>query len=136
MSEPNFQDMSDYKPAKNEEFMSPGQIEHFKKKLTLWRDQLIHDAESTINHIQEDSTQVADINDRATLEEEFALELRTRDRERKLINKIDKTLHLIEMGDYGYCKTCGVEISLARLEARTTADECIDCKSIGEKREI
>jgi DnaK suppressor protein len=99
-------------------------------------DQLISDAESTINHIQEDSNQVADINDRATLEEEFALELRTRDRERKLISKIEKTLHIIELGDYGYCKTCGAEISLVRLEARPTADECIDCKTIAERKEV
>ncbi|TEU23113.1 MAG: RNA polymerase-binding protein DksA, partial [Gammaproteobacteria bacterium] len=100
------------------------------------RDQLISDAESTINHIQEDSTQVADINDRATLEEEFALELRTRDRERKLIGKIEKILHIIELGDYGYCKTCGTEISLVRLEARPTANECIDCKTIAERKEV
>lgn len=136
MSEPNFQDIPAYKPAKDEEFMSEGQIAHFKAKLNAWRDQLISDAESTITHIQEDSSQVADINDRATLEEEFALELRTRDRERKLISKIEKTLHLIELGDYGYCKTCGIEISLERLEARPTADECIDCKTIAERKEI
>ena len=135
MSEPNFQDIPAYKPAKDEEFMSEGQIAHFKAKLNAWRDQLINDAESTITHIQEDSSQVADINDRATLEEEFALELRTRDRERKLISKIEKTLHLIELGDYGYCKTCGIEISLERLEARPTADECIDCKTIAERKE-
>jgi RNA polymerase-binding protein DksA len=136
MSEPNFQDIPAYKPSKNEDFMSTTQMEHFKNKLTMWKDQLISDAESTINHIQEESNQVADINDRATLEEEFALELRTRDRERKLISKIDKTLHVIELGDYGYCKTCGAEISLTRLEARPTADECIDCKTVAEKREI
>lgn len=136
MSEPNFQDIPAYKPAKNEEFMSDGQTEHFKAKLNAWRDQLISDAESTITHIQEDSSQVADINDRATLEEEFALELRTRDRERKLIGKIEKTLHAIELGDYGYCKTCGTEISLVRLEARPTANECIDCKTIAERKEV
>ncbi|MDE0949403.1 MAG: TraR/DksA C4-type zinc finger protein, partial [Candidatus Thioglobus sp.] len=71
-----------------------------------------------------------------TIEEEFALELRTRDRERKLINKIDKTLHLIDTGDYGYCKTCGIEIALNRLEARPTADQCIDCKTVEERKEI
>ena len=136
MSEPDFQDIPAYKPAKNEEFMSTGQIEHFQTKLNTWRKQLISDAESTITHIQEDSTQVADINDRATLEEEFALELRTRDRERKLISKIEKTLHIIDLGDYGYCKTCGAEISLVRLEARPTADECIDCKTIAERTEV
>jgi DnaK suppressor protein len=116
--------------------MSKGQLKHFIYKLNVWRDQLVYEAENTINHIQEDSAPVADINDRATIEEEFALELRTRDRERKLINKIDKTLHTIDIGDYGYCKTCGIEITLKRLEARPTADQCIDCKTISEKKEI
>lgn len=136
MSEPNFQNIANYQPQKDEEFMSAMQLTHFSKKLKLWRAQLVDDAETTINHIQEDSAQVADTNDRATLEEEFALELRTRDRERKLISKIDKTLRLIELGDYGYCKTCGTEISLVRLDARPTADECIDCKTVAERKEV
>jgi DnaK suppressor protein len=136
MSQTDYQDIPHYALKKGEEFMSKAQLDHFINKLNIWRDQLVSDAESTISHIQKDSTQVADINDRATLEEEFALELRTRDRERKLIGKIDKTLHIIEMGDYGYCKTCGAEISLVRLEARPTADECIDCKTISEKKEV
>ncbi|BAS67749.1 MAG: RNA polymerase-binding protein DksA [Gammaproteobacteria bacterium] len=136
MSESVFHNIPDYKPKKDEDFMSDGQIEHFKIKLNTWKDQLVSDAESTITHIQEDSSKVADINDRATLEEEFALELRTRDRERKLIGKIEKTLHMLELGDYGYCKTCGAEISLMRLEARPTADECIDCKTIAERKEV
>ena len=135
-TEPNFNEIPAYIPKKGEDFMSKGQIKHFIHKLNVWRDQLVYEAENTINHIQEDSTPVADINDRATIEEEFALELRTRDRERKLINKIDKTLHMIDMGDYGYCKTCGIEITLQRLEARPTADQCIDCKTISEKKEI
>ncbi|ABL02182.1 transcriptional regulator TraR/DksA family [Candidatus Ruthia magnifica str. Cm (Calyptogena magnifica)] len=136
MSQPNYQEIPNYQPKKNEKFMNNSQLEHFRKKLNTWRKQLVDDAESTINHIQKDSNQVADINDRATLEEEFALELRTRDRERKLIGKIDKTLYIIELGDYGFCKTCGAEISLVRLEARPTADECIDCKTIAEKKEV
>lgn len=136
MPDPNFQDIADYKAKKNEAFMNEKQTEHFKIKLDAWKSQLINDAETTITHIQEDSSKVADINDRATLEEEFALELRTRDRERKLISKIEKTLHTIELGDYGYCKTCGAEISLMRLEARPTADECIDCKTIAERKEV
>ena len=136
MSQTDYQDIPHYTLKKGEEFMSKAQLDHFINKLNIWRDQLVSDAESTISHIQKDSTQVADINDRATLEEEFALERRTRDRERKLIGKIDKTLHIIEMGDYGYCKTCGAEISLVRLEARPTADECIDCKTISEKKEV
>jgi DnaK suppressor protein len=136
MSQTDYQDIPHYALKKGEEFMSKAQLDHFISKLNIWREQLVSDAESTISHIQKDSTQVADINDRATLEEEFALELRTRDRERKLIGKIDKTLHIIEMGDYGYCKTCGAEISLVRLEARPTANECIDCKTISEKKEV
>lgn len=116
--------------------MNEAQLAHFKHKLSTWRVQLVADAEATITHIQEDTAHVADTNDRATLEEEFALELRTRERERKLIGKIDHTLHIIELGDYGFCKTCGTEISLVRLEARPTADECIDCKTIAEKKEV
>ncbi len=136
MSQTDYQDFPNYEPKDGEEFMNEAQLDHFKAKLNAWREQLVSGAESTINHIQEEATQVADINDRATLEEEFALELRTRDRERKLINKIDKTLHTIELGDYGYCKTCGAEIALIRLEARPTADECIDCKTIAERKEV
>ena len=136
MSQTDYQNIPHYALKKGEEFMSKAQLDHFITKLNIWREQLVSDAQSTISHIQKDSTQVADINDRATLEEEFALELRTRDRERKLIGKIDKTLHIIEIGDYGYCKTCGAEISLVRLEARPTADECIDCKTISEKKEV
>lgn len=136
MSEPHFQNIPHYQLKKNEEFMGNAQLEHFKVKLNAWKDQLVDDAKTTITHIQEDSSKVADINDRATLEEEFSLELRARDRERKLISKIEKTLHIIELGDYGYCKTCGTEISLVRLEARPTADECIDCKTVAERKEI
>jgi len=134
--DPNFKEIPAYIPKKGEEFMSSGQLKHFIHKLSVWRDQLVFEAENTINHIKEDSAPVADNSDRATIEEEFAIELRTRDRERKLINKIDKTLHIIDMGDYGYCKTCGIEIALKRLEARPTADQCIDCKTISEKKEI
>ena len=135
-TEPNFEEVPSYIAKKGEEFMNNGQIKHFVHKLNVWREQLVYEAENTINHIQEDSSPVADKNDRATIEEEFALELRTRDRERKLISKIDKTLHVIDMGEYGYCKTCGIEIGLKRLEARPTADQCIDCKTISEKKEI
>ena len=135
-TEPNFEEVPSYIAKKGEEFMNNGQIKHFVHKLNVWREQLVYEAENTINHIQEDSAPISDNNDRATIEEEFALELRTRDRERKLISKIDKTLHIIEMGEYGYCKTCAIEIGLERLEARPTADQCIDCKTISEKKEI
>ena len=111
-------------------------LKHIKEKLLTWREQLVAESENTVTHMQDDASKVADINDRATLEEEFSLELRARDRERKLIDKIDKTLHLIELGNYGFCKTCDIEISAARLEARPTADQCIDCKTIEEKHEL
>ena len=86
ITEPNFNEIPAYIPKKGEDFMSKGQLKHFIHKLNVWRDQLVFEAENTINHIQEDSAPVSDNNDRATIEEEFALELRTRDRERKLIN--------------------------------------------------
>jgi DnaK suppressor protein len=135
-TEPNFEELPSYIAKKGEEFMSNGQIKHFIHKLNVWREQLVFEAENTINHIQEDSTPVAETNDIATIEEEFAREPRTRDRERKLSTDIVETLHIIDSGDYGYCKTCGIEIGLERLEARPTADQCIDCKTISEKKEI
>ena len=131
-----FKNIQPYKVKKNEEFMNKNQLEHFKNKLIAWKEQLLEGIESTSNNIKENENHVADANDRATLEEEFALELKTRDRERKLISKIDKTLHELETGDYGYCITCGAEISLPRLDARPTADECIDCKTISERKEL
>lgn len=135
--EENFKNnIEPYKVNKDEEFMSERFTNHIKNILQLWRDQLIIDSENTVTHMQDDASKVSDINDRATLEEEFSLELRTRDRERKLIDKIDKTMHSIELGEYGYCTTCGIEISIKRLEARPTADQCIDCKTISEKKEL
>lgn len=129
-------EVENYKFAKNEELLSSGFIAHIEQKLMIWREELVVESENTVTHMQDDVTKVADINDRATLEEEFSLELRTRDRERKLIEKIDKTLRSIELNEYGYCKTCDVEINHQRLEARPTADQCIDCKTISEKREL
>ena len=115
--------------------MNDAQVAHFQKILLDWKEQLINEAESTKSYIQDESTAMPDINDRATQEEEFALALRTRDRERKLIRKIDKSLAEIESGDYGFCQTCGVEIGLRRLEARPTATQCIDCKTLSEIKE-
>jgi DnaK suppressor protein len=88
-----------------------------------------------MSHMQDESNVMADVNDRATQEEEFAIELRTRDRERKLIRKIEKSMREIEDEDYGYCETCGIEIGLRRLEARPTATQCIDCKTLAEIKE-
>ncbi|QLD33481.1 RNA polymerase-binding protein DksA [Mannheimia varigena] len=124
-----------YEPAKDEEYMNEAQREHFKKILTAWHGQIMEEAERTKSQLQEDMTNFADPNDRASQEEEFSLELRNRDRERKLLKKIEQTLHKIQEDDYGFCETCGVEIGIKRLEARPTADLCIDCKTLAEIRE-
>ena len=124
-----------YQPAAEEEYMNDAQLAHFRKILLDWKEQLISEAESTKSYIQDESTAMPDINDRATQEEEFALALRTRDRERKLIRKIDKSTAEIDSGDYGFCETCGVEIGVRRLEARPTATQCIDCKTLSEIKE-
>ena len=124
-----------YEPAKDEEYMSDKQREHFRSLLLAWKGELMSEAERTKDYINEETSAMADINDRATQEEEFALALRTRDRERKLIRKIDKSIAEIDTGDYGYCETCGTEIGLKRLEARPTATQCIDCKTLSEMKE-
>ena len=124
-----------YQMTDGEEYMNEAQLQHFTNILTDWKEQLLAEAESTKSYIQDESTAMPDINDRATQEEEFALALRTRDRERKLIRKIEKSLAEIESGDYGFCETCGVEIGLRRLEARPTATQCIDCKTLSEIKE-
>ena len=124
-----------YQPAAEEEYMNDAQLAQFRKRLLDGKEQLISEAESTKSYIQDESTAMPDINDRATQEEEFALALRTRDRERKLIRKIDKSIAEIDGGDYGFCETCGVEIGVRRLEARPTATQCIDCKTLSEIKE-
>jgi DnaK suppressor protein len=118
-----------------EDYMSEPQMEHFRRILRAWKIELMEEVDRTVHHMQDESASLPDPNDRATQEEEFALELRTRDRERKLIKKIDKTLDLIEQGEYGYCESCGVEIGIRRLEARPTATLCIDCKTLAEIKE-
>lgn len=124
-----------YQMAKDEEYMNDAQMAHFRKILLAWHKQITEEAERTKSQMQDDITNFADPADRATQEEEFSLELRNRDRERKLLKKIEFTLHKITEEDYGYCETCGVEIGLRRLEARPTADLCIDCKTLAEIRE-
>ncbi len=124
-----------YEPKEGEEYMNEKQLEHFKKILQGWKAQLMEEVDRTLDHMQHDAANFPDPTDRATQESEFSLELRTRDRERKLIKKIDEALANIESGDYGYCETCGVEIGLRRLEARPTATQCIDCKTLDELRE-
>jgi RNA polymerase-binding protein DksA len=124
-----------YQAGKNEEYMSEAMREHFVKILNQWKTNLMEEVDRTVSHMKEEAANFADPADRATQEEEFSLELRTRDRERKLIKKIDKTLEAIDGDDYGYCETCGIEIGLRRLEARPTATQCVDCKTLDELRE-
>lgn len=124
-----------YQMSDDEEYMSEAQLAHFKTILLNWKAELLDDAQRTKSYIHEETSAMPDINDRATQEEEFALALRTRDRERRLVHKIDKALANIETGNYGYCEGCGVEIGLRRLEARPTADLCIDCKTLAEIKE-
>jgi len=124
-----------YKEKKGEEYMSEAQIKHFTEILTAWKMELMAEVDRTVDHMKDEAANFPDPADRATQEEEFSLELRTRDRERKLIKKIDDTLNLMKTGEYGYCETCGVEIGLRRMEARPTATQCIDCKSLDEIKE-
>jgi len=124
-----------YKPKANEEYMNDKQLDHFRKILNDWKSELSQDIDRTVHTMQDEVTMFADPNDRASQESDMALELRNRDRERKLIKKIDETLLKIEAHDYGYCDSCGVEIGLKRLEARPTATLCIDCKTLDEIRE-
>ena len=129
------QSFKPYKEKKGEEYMSEGQINHFKVILNAWKMELMSEVDRTVDHMKDEAANFPDPADRATQEEEFSLELRTRDRERKLIKKIDDTLALMSSGEYGYCETCGVEIGLRRMEARPTATQCIDCKSLDEIKE-
>ena len=130
-----FRNFSPYVPASNEAYMSARQLKHFNQILTEWRQDLMGEVDRTMILMQDEATNFPDPTDRAAQEEEFSIELKTRDRERKLIKKIDQTLERIEIEDYGYCDTCGVEVGLRRLEARPTANQCIDCKSRDELRE-
>jgi DnaK suppressor protein len=108
---------------------------HFTKVLNKWKQDLMQEVDRTVDHMKDEAANFPDPADRASQEEEFALELRARDRERKLIKKIDKTLQLIEDEEYGWCESCGVEIGVKRLEARPTADMCVDCKTLAEIKE-
>ncbi len=124
-----------YKAKKGEEYMSPAQLEHFRGILNGIKASLGADIDRTVHTMQDEATVFADPNDRASQESDMSLELRNRDRERKLIKKIDEMLAKIDSGDYGFCEKCGVEIGLSRLEARPTATLCIDCKTLDEIRE-
>ncbi len=124
-----------YKEKANEEYMNAQQLDHFRKILETWRNQLREEVDRTVHHMQDEAANFPDPVDRAAQEEEFSLELRNRDRERKLIKKIEKTLQRLEDDDFGFCDSCGIEIGVRRLEARPTADLCIDCKTLAEIKE-
>ncbi|MBA1232845.1 RNA polymerase-binding protein DksA [Pseudomonas viridiflava] len=124
-----------YVPTKGEEYMSDPMRAHFTKILNKWKQDLMQEVDRTVDHMKDEAANFPDPADRASQEEEFSLELRARDRERKLIKKIDKTLQLILDEEYGWCESCGVEIGIRRLEARPTADLCIDCKTLAEIKE-
>ena len=124
-----------YQPTPDEEYMNPRQIEYFRQKLTAWRDELVEESRETISNLQSEVRDVGDEAERATRETENSLELRTRDRYRKLINKINKTLTRLDEGDYGYCEETGEEIGLLRLEARPIATLCLDAQERWEIRQ-
>ncbi len=122
-----------YKPKRGEEYMSPEQLEHFRKILTSWKRELMYEVDRTVHHMQDEAANFPDPNDRATQESEFGLELRTRDRERKLLRKIDSALNRIDEGTYGFCDETGEEIGLKRLEARPVATLSLEAQ---ERREL
>jgi DnaK suppressor protein len=130
----SYTNFTPYQMKKGEEYMNANQIAHFRQILEGWKKQLMNKVDETVHHMQDEAANFPDPNDRASQESEFAMELRTRDRERKLIKKIDESLDDLDE-DYGYCSHCGVEIGIRRLEARPTATQCIDCKTLNEIRE-
>jgi DnaK suppressor protein len=124
-----------YEPAPGEEYMGEAQLTHFRNLLQVWKAALLQGGDETINVLKDHGDVPSDVSDQATQEETFALKLRTRDRERKLIKKIDEAIQTIDNKDYGFCDECGIEIGIRRLEARPTATLCIDCKMLDEVKE-
>lgn len=124
-----------YQAKKTEKYMSDKMCKHFTQILESFRQRLLEGGDKIVSHMKEEAINYPDPNDRATQEEDFRLELRTRDRERKLLKKIEDSLELIREKVYGYCEVCGIEIGLRRLEARPTATLCIDCKTLAEIKE-
>ena len=122
-----------YKPRRGEEYMSDQQLKHFRNILSAWKRELMYEVDRTVHHMQDEAANFPDPNDRATQESEFGLELRTRDRERKLLRKIDSALIRIDEGSYGFCDETGEEIGLKRLEARPVATLCLEAQ---ERREL
>ena len=127
--------LSPYQSKKGEDYMNDQQSAHFRDLLIAWKRELMQEVDKTVHHMQDEAANFPDPNDRATQESDFTMELRTRDRERKLIKKIDESINNLDNGEYGYCDVCGIEIGIQRLEARPTATQCIDCKTLDEIRE-
>lgn len=124
-----------YQVKNNELYMNDKQLAHIEKILLTWRQSLMEEVDRTVSHMKDEISNLPDPSDRASLEEEFNLELKTRDRERKLIKKIEDALERLKDPSFGYCEACGIEIGLKRLEARPTATLCIDCKTLSEIKE-
>ncbi len=124
-----------YAPSEDEEYMSPMQLAYFKNKLETWKGELLDESRDTLDHLKEENWKESDLNDRASVETETSIELRTRDRYRKLIDKIEHTIQRINDGDYGYCEETGEEIGIKRLEARPVATLCIDAQMRHENYE-
>ncbi len=131
----SYTDFKPYQPADGEEFMNGEQIGHFRGILLAWKHELMQKVDETVHHMQDESGNIPDPNDRASQESDFTMELRTRDRERRLIKKIESSINHLDDGEYGFCNNCGEDIGIRRLEARPTADLCIDCKTLDEIRE-
>jgi DnaK suppressor protein len=126
---------SDYRPSEDEPFMNERQLEYFKNKLLAWKEEILRESRETVSHLQKETENHADLADRASSETDRALELRTRDRQRKLISKIDQALRRVEDGSYGYCEETGEPIGLARLDARPTATMSVEAQERHERRE-
>lgn len=127
--------IASYKESPNEVYMNEHQRAHIEKILLAWRQTLMEEVDRTVTHMKDEAANFPDPSDRASQEEEFNIELRTRDRERKLIKKIEDAMERLLDDDFGYCEACGIEIGLRRLEARPTATLCIDCKTLSEIKE-
>ncbi len=124
-----------YQAKPGEEYMNDKQRAHIEHILLAWRQSLMEEVDRTVMHMKDEAANFPDPSDRASQEEEFSIELRTRDRERKLIKKIEDGLERLRENDFGYCEACGIEIGMPRLEARPTATLCIDCKTLSEIKE-
>ena len=130
-----FSAFTPYKEKRGEEYMNPAHVEHFREILESWKQELMEKVDETVHHMQDEASNFPDPNDRASQESDFTMELRARDRERKLIKKIEEGMQRLDDNEFGYCESCGVEIGVRRLEARPTATLCIDCKELDEIRE-